>query len=335
MKLLAPANPGELSDRERWFKMPEARKLAQQKRVIFGIEMKGPLENIQEAPPVYWGLHLPDTLATEWYYHPARREAMTREVERVAKLKPAYAVLHGIHLLWHPPTREYIQRYANRSDAAEYLKILDENIKFIQRIKTILPIRIENFPLYNYYQKDGEFLPETYLYTGIGRLNDLFYLKQKTGVDILLDLEHLILTINFLNRRRNYHKLPKENPGKLKREEKTAKDIFGFYLKKNLIPYADEEIKMEKIIKKIGAKFYHLTGSVQDVIPGKKIITHGPIKISDKTFRKNLRSILAQKPEVLVVETASFADSNAWKHLRPNETEISFNNLCEILLEEL
>jgi hypothetical protein len=181
---------------------------------------------------------------------------------------------------------------------------------------------------------EGEdYLPYTYLYTGAGRFLDLLYFKQKSKVNILLDLEHLLITINFLNRRQNYAKIPVKKVQKLSEQEKKLYQIYGFYIQKGLIPYA-EPINLAKVLKKFQARFYHLSGSTQEIKNG-KISSHGPIKKDDPVFRKHLRMILKQKPEVLVLETASSGYLKAWGYLRPNETEISFENLCEILLEEL
>jgi len=336
LKLLAPANPKELADRERWFKTAEAQKLAQKKGVEFGIELKGPIENIVTAPNLYWGVHLPDMLATEWYYHPERRKDLLFLISHISFLKPNYAVLHGIHLLWKPPIKESIGRYIDRSSAEEYFKILDANIELINQLKTLFNLMLENFPLYFYYMKGEEYLPYTSLSTGIGRLDDLLYLKEKTGVEIMFDIEHMIIAINFLNRKRNYRHLPIKKIEELTPEEQQLKSIFGFYLKKGYIPYLDREVTLEEMIKKIDTRYYHVTGSTQDMISGKKITAHAPIEVHDKTFRKNIRAVLAQKPEVMLVETStSLFGGKTWAHLRPNETEISFRNLCQILLEEL
>ncbi len=335
MKLLAPANSKETLDRALWFKNPVARKLNQKKNVEFGFELKGKPENIEDAQPIFWGYHLPGYFATEWYYHPEKRKDLILEINKIAKLKPDYVVMHGIHLLWQPPIKEYIQRYANYSDSKEYFKILDSSIELINQLKKIIPLKIENFPLYNYYDDNGQILPYTYLFSGVGRLNDLFYLKEKTGVDILIDIEHLEVILNFLNRKKNYRDLPREKDITFTEDEIRLKKIFGYVLKKDVIPYVEEEIKLEDIIEKIRAKFYHLTGSFQDVISGKKVTSHGPIDYQDKRFRRILRTVLRQNPEVLVLETADSSIGNAWKHLRKNEIELSFYNLCKILLEEL
>ena len=337
MHLLAPANPKELVDRFSWFKKPAARRLAK-KGIEFGFELKGPLEDIKAAPALsyacYWGLHLPDNWAADWYYHRGRHQKVLAQAKRLAALGPDYAVLHGAHLLWQPSKKDHLDRYRNHTQPAEYLKVFDANLDLIRILKRFFNLKIENFPLYNYYSENGQFVPYTYLLTGIGRLNDLTKIKNETGVDILLDIEHLITCLNFLYRRKNYTDLPVEKT-KLNPEEEKASQLFGFVLKKGIIPYALKKYPLSWWVKKFGANFYHLTGSTQDVIPGKKIVTHGPIKLDDKTFRQNLRLVLAQKPEVMVIETASPSAGNAWKHLRENETEISFNNLCQILLEEL
>lgn len=335
MYLLAPSDSKALTKKALWFKNPIARKLHDKKGVEFGFELKGEPETIKKAPPLYWGYHLPDYFATEWYYHPEKRQTLLNSISHLRSLGPAYVNIHGIHLWWQPPAKEYINRYANRSEPAEYLKVLDSNIELVRQLKEVFqeaPLTLENFPLYSYYLKDGRLLPITYLYTGAGRLNDLLYLKEKAGIDILLDIEHLILTLNFLNRERNYSDLPVE---KVQNPNRDILKIFGFVLEKDVIPYTQEKVELGEMIKKIGAKHYHVTGSVQDVIPGKKILTHEPIEVGDKVFRKNLRLVLAEKPETILVETADSTIDPCWHYLRPNETELSFYNLCKILLEEL
>ena len=339
MRLLAPANPKELVDRSRWFETPEAKKLAQGKGVEFGVEIKGPLKNIQKAMDCFWGIHFPDHLATEWYYnakHPELRSSIMRELVRVAKLKPNYAVIHGIHLIWHPPAKESVRRFIDRGTSLEYFKILDANIMLINEIKSLFNLKLENYPLYFYYLQDEGYQPYTFLSTGIGRLDDLVYVKEKTGVEIMFDIEHMLITLNLLQRKRNYANLPVKKIEELTPEEQKLKEIFGFNLKKGYIPYLDKEITLSEMIKKVGAKYYHVTGGVQDVITGKRVAAHAPIKLDDKFFRKNLRLVLAQKPEVMLVETSnSTLEPKTFPHLKKNETEISFRNLCRILLEEL
>lgn len=336
MKLLAPANPKELSDRAQWFKKPEARELAK-KGIEFGFELKGPLKSVVQKPSLYWGVHLPVNLAAFWYHHPEERSKIQSDLRRLASLKPDYAIMHGINLYWHSPSREYVNRYVNKSSAEEYLKIIQANIDFINEVKKILPIKIENGSLADFYLNKGDYelKPQTYLQSDVQKLDDLLYFRQKTGADIVLDLEHLILTLNFLNRQRNYKDLPRKIILNPTTEDKKLEEITGYWLKKGYIPYADKKITVKEVIKKLETKFYHLTGSRQDVIFGKKILAHGPINLDDTVFRKHLRLILDQKPEVIVMETACSEYDKAWNWLRPNETEISFNNLCEILLEEL
>lgn len=337
MKLLAPSTPEEFINRVGWFKKPFARRLLQEKGVEFGFELKGPSEKIVEAPPLFWGVHLPINLASKWYHFPNHREKIFRELERLAKLKPDYAVLHGINLYRQPESKKFPDRYLNSTEPGEYLKILEANIEFISQVKKILPLRIENTLLADFYIENEEYkiAPLTHFHSQVQVLDDLLYISKKTNAEILLDLEHLILTASFLNRQKNYQKLPVnriENPTS---DEKRINEIFGFWLEKDSYPYIDEKIDIDQKIKKYQAKFYHLTGSTQDVIFNKRVLSHGPIELGDMTFRKNLRMILAKKPEVLVLEVANSTVNSAWNWLRPNETEISFENLCQILLEEL
>jgi len=338
MFLLAPGNPKQLNERAQWFKTEAARKLAADFDVQFGFELKGAPENITEAPPLFWGYHLSDYFATEWYYHPNERQELFKRIVHLSKLKPNYLNFHGIHLWYKPDEMGKMERYINHSDSEEYLKVLDSNIEFVKELKKILPetrITMECYPLHAYYTKNGEFLLETYLYTGSGRLNDLLYLKEKAGIEILLDIEHLILTLNFLNRERNYKDVPVikiENPSEI---TKKLYEIFGFYIKEGYYPYVDQKVDLAQTIKNFDAKIYHLTGSVQEIIPGVRNNAHAPIEINDPVFRTNLRMILVQKPEAMLVETADSTVNPCFSHLRSNETEISFDNLCRILLEEL
>lgn len=334
MKLLAPTNPKQLTDRALWFKSPQARKLQQEKGVEFGFELKGSLKdfkNLKNPPALFWGAHLPVSFATEWYYS---AKTTKNPISHLADLKPDYVVLHGISLRWTPPAKEYIQRYVNLSLPEEYLKVLAANIELINELKKIVPLKIENGLIVDFYSYPHP-KPYTYLHTGVQKLLDMIYLKQKTGVEIILDLEHLILSLNFLNRQKNYRKIPIEKMANLSPTEQKIKKIFGYNLKKNYIPYLDKKIKLAEILPKFGAKYFHLCGDRQDAVFGKKILSHGPIELADKTFRRNLRLILAQKPEVLVVETSNSTIDKTWNYLRPNETEISFGNMCQILLEEL
>jgi len=335
MYLLAPVNFDRLNECARWFKKPIARKLAVKKGVGFGVELKGEPETIKKAPPFYWGYHLPDNFASQYYYHPETRRNLMSSLSHIPSFKPQYVNIHGMHLWWEPKNSRGIKKYINHSEPEEYLKILKTNIELINKLKKTLPLTIENYPLYAYCMKDGKRIPDTFLLIGIGRLDDLLYLKKKTGVGILLDVEHLITTLNFLNRIQNYRDIPIEKISNLTQAEQKVKDIFGFFLRKGSFPYVEKKIDMAKMIEKVGAKRYHVTGSTQDVIFGKKIVTHGPIELEDETFRKNLRLILAQKPESILLETANSRVDSDFPYLRPNETQLSFYNLCEILLEEL
>lgn len=335
MRLLVPTGADNLIEIAKWFKNPIARKLAQEKGVEFGFELKGQPETVTVAPDLYWGYHIPHRFASEYYYHPELREKLLSGVKHIAKLNPIYVNVHGIRLWWKAAAKDYIKRYENRAEAAEYLKILEATVDLVQKLKQIFPsLTLENTILTDYYRENEKFEPITSFQPTVGTANDLFYLKEKTGVDILIDIEHLILTTNFINRRKNYTELKKEE-FTLSNEEKKISHVFGYKIKKGYIPYAQPEINYEEIIQKINAKHYHVTGSTQDVMPGKKDVVHGPIKVEDKTFRHNLKLILDQKPESILIEVAKKSDNACFSHLRENETELSFYSICEILLEEL
>lgn len=330
MYLLVPAKFEQANKEFLWFKDPRARELAHEKGVKFGFEIKGDPEVITKSLPVYWGYHFSKDVSSTWYYHPEQRDNILRRFEKVASFKPAYINFHGAHLAWHLPPKDRIERYANHSQPKEYLKILEANIEMFAKFKKIFPnITLENTPLASFYE-DSFY---TYLCSGVGRLDDLIYLEEKAGLEILLDAEHLILTLNFLNREKNYKNLPVDENAA---ENLEISKIFGYVIAKDVIPYVKESVDYSAMVKKIGAKRYHVTGSTQDAIFGIRDVSHGPIEVDDKTFRKNLRPILDQKPESILIETAnSIWYPKIYGYLRPNETELSFYHLCEILLEEL
>lgn len=332
---MVPAGKENLVQVSTWFKNPIARRLMQEKDVEFGFEFKGPPENIQSAPDLYFGYHIPHRFASEYYYHPELREKLLSGVMHIAKLNPAYVNVHGIRLWWKPDAKEYVARYKNRADVDEFDNILNTTMDVVRKLKEIFPlVTLENATLCDYYRADKAIESVTSFQPMVGTLNDLTYLKEKTNCDILIDVEHLILSTNFINRKKNYADLKVEKFD-LTPEEKEISEIYGFKLKKGYIPYSEKIINYENIIKKIGAKHYHVTGSTQDIAEDGKGLVHGPIKTGDKTFRHNLRLVLAQKPESILIEVAKKSDNACFSHLRENETEFSFYNLCQILLEEL
>lgn len=334
MHLLAPANPKELSNRLEWFRLPEALKLAKEKGVEFGIELKGQLEEIKSAPPIFWGIHLPVEFATEWFYGKEKRQRLIDSAKRASALKPDYAIMHGIDFNWPSFPKDDLQRYLNRADPKEVFALLETDIELIKALKEFLPIKIENGCLVDLYFENNRFIPYTSLHLGAQKLDDLLYFQQKTGVDIVFDLEHLTLTLNFLNRLKNYKSVPIKRIEKWTKEELELLKIYGFNLKKGSYPYLEKKATVEDKIRGYQTKYYHVCGNTQE-FQGNKILSHGPIELNDKTFRDNLRAILAQKPEWIVSETNNPDAGPEWSYLRPNENEISFRNLCQILLEEL
>lgn len=335
MYLLAPTGFGQLADRANWFKSPIARRLRDEKGVEFGFELKGEAETIIKNPGLFWGYHIPTNFAEEYFYHPERREKLVKSLLPISKLKPNYVNVHGPKLWWKPEKKDYIKRYEVHSDPEEFFKLLSVTIDLIKNLQEIFPqLTLENNTLVDYYRRDKDFLPITSFQPSAGGMLENFYIKEKTGVKFLVDIEHLILCLNFLNRKKNYADLKNKKFLQTPKEKELEK-IFGYKIKKGYIPYTDPELNFEKIIQKMDAKRYHVTGNDQDVISGEKDLSHGPIKKDNLTFRKHLKIVLKQKPESILVETANCSDNACFSHLKPNETEFSFYNLCQILLEEL
>jgi len=335
MYLLVPSNSKDLMETALWFKNPIALKLLEEKGVEFGFELKGEPETITEAPDLYWGYHIPVNFAEKYHYHPENRQELLNSLKHITKLKPHYVNMHGIKLWWKPARGKYVKRYESRDSALEYFEILKETIELVKKVKEIFPqLTFENTTLTDYYHPDSEVIPMTALQTSIGAVLDQIYIKEQTGVELLLDIEHSIVSLNFLNREKNYADL-KQDKIDLTSEEGKISNIFGYKIKKGFIPYAEPKLKFEEIVAKSNAKRYHVTGTTQDVIMGKKDLSHAPIQINDRTFRKNLRTILKQKPESILIETAKKSDYKCFSYLRENETELSFYAMCQILLEEL
>ena len=335
MYLLVPSNSKDLMEAALWFKHPIARKLLEEKGVEFGFELKGEPETITEAPDLYWGYHMPVNFAEKYHYHPENRQELLDGLKHIVKLKPQYINMHGIKLWWKPSRGKYVKRYESRNSALEYFEILNETIELVKKVKEIFPqLTFENTTLTDYYRPGSEVIPMTALQTSIGAVLDQMYIKEQTGVELLFDIEHSIVSLNFLNRKKNYADL-KQDKIDLTAEEKKISNIFGYKIKKDFIPYAEPKLKFEEIVAKVQAKRYHITGTTQDVIIGVKDLSHAPIRINDLTFRKNLRTILKQDPESILIETAKKSDYKCFSYLRENETELSFYNLCKILLEEL
>lgn len=335
MKLLAPSSSKDLIKTAQWFKNPIARRLFEEKGVEFGFELKGQPATIAVAPDLFWGYHIPTNFAEEYYYHLEKRQELLDSLKHIVKLKPNYVNVHGTKLWWKPAPNEYVQRYEMRSSTEEYFHVLESTVDLVKKLMVLFPqLTFENTTLLDYYHQDCEIIPMTLFQTSIGTALDQIYICQKTGAEPLFDIEHSMIGLNFLNREKNYADLKLEKFDS-NFEEKKLVDIFGYKIKKGFIPYAEPKLKFANIMEKLKAKKYHVTGSTQDVISGKKDLNHGPIKVGDLTFRKNLRLILAQKPELILVETANKADAPCFSYLRQNETELSFYHLCQILLEEL
>jgi len=96
------------------------------------------------------------------------------------------------------------------------------------------------------------------------------------------------------------------------------------------VPIVRADKKFSQEIKEIGAKIYHLSGcyfgELQEIKDG-RIVSHSPILAEDKHFRRYLKTILKNDPEVLVVEVDDPLKNGAQKE--------SFENLCKYLLELL
>ena len=335
MLVFLPATFQETKEKAKWFDKPIVKKISS--KVGFGFEIKKPsLEGLKiyGEPPLPYGIHFHSNLSME----PQRFDD---QVEAARKLKPVYTILHGMEVYPCPP-RENEFKFLSSVGAIEYRKTFEQFVDFAKRLKKIvgLPIVVENTPIADLVFKMGDYQPKLYFDLRIGTFSkDLLAAKEGIGCKIVLDIEHLGLSLNYIKRKFQYSRLPKMVLGEMTFSEEKTLDQYGLFLKKGFPLAVPRQLTLEGEIKDIGAKIYHLSGCRKTVgyieAVKDKIVTHAPIHLNDKKFRQFLRIILRQKPEILVLEVAGPQDNACWAYRPRDVQEKSFENLCKMLDEEM
>lgn len=330
MLVFLPAGVKEVAEKSKWFKKLICQKL-KTKGIAFGFEIKWPINGLNTDYP--YGVHLPNNLVNFWR-DSDQREAQEMKLKEVAKLKPLYVVTHGIKVSrsrkGYEPTSEQEKKYCSDVGSGEYLQAAEELVKFIKYCQELsLPIALENTAFTNFSMENGNWLPETYIDLRVGTLSlDMNRIKEETGCELILDIEHLAFSLNFAARTHQYGHLPKNIPVCLSREEKQVLKKFGLFCRAGFVPVVKTNKKFNKETKATKAKIYHISGcysgELQEIKDG-RIVSHSLILAKDKCFRRYLKTILRNNPEVLVVGVDD--------HLKAGSQKESFESLCKYLLE--
>ena len=310
----------------------------------FGFEIKGPVAGLKTEYP--YGIHLPNNISSQWQ-DPRYRKKLEKEIENVSRLSPIYAVLHGASAskikngIFEESPSPMEKEFIADIGAAEYLKTVKKQISLIKRLKGFgIPVVLEVVPPISYGIENNVYLPEIFLNIRLGLMaKDLLKIGKDGGCGLLVDIEHLLFSQNFAQRKHAYAGIPAEIPESLSEEEKFVMDNYGIFIRKGSPPVLTSQDRTEREIKKIGAKFYHLCGTSDGKryleIKNGKVCSHSPITMKDKGFRKYLNMVLKQKPEILILEVAGPGDNPCWTDRPENSQKISFENICKILYEEL
>lgn len=334
MLVFLPASFKEIKEKSRWFEAPAAKKISG--RVSFGFEIKKPsMEGLRffGEPPYPYGIHFHNDISIE-------AQKFDDQVDAALRLKPLYAVLHGMKVNLCPP-KENEFKFLSEMGAIDYRKSSEQFIDFAKRLKRLnLPIAVENTAVTEFVIRAGVLQPKLYFGLRIGTFSrDLLALKEKLDCQIVLDIEHLSFALNYIKRRFQYSRLPKVTFGEMTFTEEKNLEEYGLFLKKGFPLAVNHTLTLEEEIKNAGAKIYHLSGCRRRVgyieVVRDRIVDHGPVHLNDKEFRKDLRIVLAQKPEILVLEVGRVEDNACWSYRSKDIQERSFESFCRMLDEEL
>jgi len=338
----------EISQKVLWFEKPICDSL-RGSGIEFGFQVQGSVKGLQELNiPFLFGVHLPNNLASEWR-DDNKRTTLQEELERVASLnpRPLYAVLHGVRvshsrLGYDESVSEREKNYISDIGAETYFEAVEELISFIKYLQEMgIPVALETVAFTNFSRISGSFIAETYLDLRIGSLSaDMLHISRRANCQLLVDLEHLAFAVNFATRRYNYSHLPKVIPDPLSEKEELLLEEFGIFLRPGWVPIMTRVGDSEEEIRKIGAEIYHVGGCFEGKrieLEADMVASHAPITLEDECFRQELRNILKERPEILVLEVSGSNEIPCFTPRLPNpDAQIaSFEALCQILAEEI
>lgn len=334
MLVFLPVSFKEIKEKSRWFEKPVARKI--NGNVSFGFEIKKPsMEGLRTfgEPSYPYGIHFHNDISIE-------AQKFDDQVDAALRLKPLYAVLQGMKVNLCPP-KENGFRFLSELGAIDYRKSMEQFVDFAKRLKRLnLPIAIENTAITEFVTRAGVLQPKLYFNLRIGTFSrDLQAVQKSLDCQIVLDIEHLSYALNYVKRKFQYSRLPKVVFSEMTFTEAKNLDEYGLFIRKGFPLAVSHPLNFKEEIKNTGARIYHLSGCQRRIgyieIIKDRIVNHGPIHLNDKEFRRNLRIILAQKPEVLVLEVGRAEDNACWSYRSQDVQEKSFENFCKMLGEEL
>lgn len=330
-----PASVGEVKEKAKLFK--------KHSHIGFGFEIKGSYRRLETFLPegIPFGIHLPSDFMDEWGVQKEEKKEFLKGIAFLTP-PPRYVVVHGGSV--HKPKPED-RGYLTAAGMEEYRLAVEEFTKMAEYCQQCrIPIYLENTAFTDLTLKDGVFLPETHLNLRIGNFSsNLLKIKEKARCGLVLDVEHLGHAINFIQRKENYSDLPKWQellPKQLSSDKNNFLREYGLLFQNRMpvIPIPGGIDLMEEI-RKIGVqtKIYHLTGGYGECkrryveVAEGRVVSHSPIDRRSEFFNKILNVVMEQKPEVLVVETATSKDNVCWAYLQKNSLERSFEELCSLL----
>lgn len=339
-----------------------------------GFEIRGIFQNFNPAilNGLPYGIHAPNNILTQLRIAELADNQkfvndFWQQIGQWTQLDPApeYILFHGAELGEIPPIND--QRFEYPVKPEEMLKLATWHEALFNQMKekgVNRPV-LENINLLKYY----DYLPITYVIARFGVYQDLVKFKAKTGCEVAIDFEHLLTTVQTLNRESvELEAIEKPLFAKVNSSLHFL-EHFGFLAKQGQIPQAhpDFPITWEGVVSKIRPMICHLTGiSAGHVIEldpgssdtfyhhdirqrfGEKIWQlarnwrrgdHAPLKRNDRFFQKMLRQVLsvAENPEelTLVLETQRskelFPDTHYWS--QPDALQFSLHELKFILQE--
>jgi len=215
-------------------------------------------------------------------------------------------------------------------------------IAMIRELKELgIPVALENVALTNFAFVSGVWKPETYLDLRVGSLAyDMLEVKRRTGCGLVVDLEHLSFSLNFILGTGNYSGLCEHSssPKRLSGSEKKLKECCGFFLRPGWMPAVFNQTDLFGELAKIGGTVYHIAGfspefgTWQEIVSG-KIASHASIRANDGALRKFLKMEMLINPELILVPEVAGSENPCWADRPPNAQETSFENLCEMVCQ--
>jgi len=357
---MIPAGIKQINGKASWFNNEYAKEL-EKKGVEFGFQIivpaDGDLSGLPQDFSLPFGFHLPHFLSG-WYRH-HEIDKFQRIVESVTKYrKHRFAVLHGMSV--DKDRRKYNQENTENENnfvcsfsAKDWLNCFYQQASCIKELmRNSVKVAFESVSPSTFTVKNGDLYPHTYLDLRIGStINDLTAIQKETGCDLVIDEEHLRFALNYIFRYKNYLNVPIQFLSDMSQEENRVLEISGFFVRQGAVlrsylndryhHFMDErtviETEWEKQYNR-QAKVFHLCGFENGdklEYSGGKVTSHSPIMGDDDLFLAEFRKIVQTNKDNdcnLVLEVSNSYESTFFSDRPYNSQEISFYNVCKMLI---